>query len=130
MKRSSAVWDGARTTERAERRLACGKAPRLRKGASLAGHVGAGHAVSPMTTVRDKVREETQAFEELLSDLTSVYAGKWIVFRDRQVQGSYETEEEAYQAAVAEFGYAGGFIIVQVVPRPPSPLTAAMLFMA
>jgi len=83
-----------------------------------------------MDEIRERVRVEMAAFEEQLPDLLRHHPGKWIVFRDKTVHSTHESEAAAYSAAVKEFGYAGGFVIAQVLPRPPTPLTAAFLFTA
>jgi hypothetical protein len=52
-------------------------------------------------------------------ELVNKYAGKFIVIKDSEVQGAYETRDEAYAQARAKFEL-GTFIIQRVEPGTES----------
>jgi len=76
----------------------------------------------------ERVLEETIRFRESLPELLKEYPGKWIVFKDGQVQSVHENEEEAYRAGLERFGREGGHVVAPVVEQPPVPFTAGVLF--
>lgn len=79
-------------------------------------------------SVADKVLEETLRFREALPELLKAHAGKWVVFKDGQVQSVHEREEEAYRAGLEKFGWDGGHVIAPVIEQRPAPVTAGVLF--
>lgn len=64
--------------------------------------------------VRERVFVESRQFRAMLSTLIPEYGGKWVVFRDGQVQSVHDTEDEAFVAGLQRFGADGAFIIPQV----------------
>ena len=81
-----------------------------------------------MATVADRVRAENNRFRDVLPDLLKKYRGRWVVFRDGEVQSDFATEDEAYADAVQRFGHDGGFVVAPVQEVTPTPLTAAIAF--
>ena len=81
-----------------------------------------------MSTVADKVLQETRRFREVLPGLLATHRGEWVVFKDGEVQAFHADEATAYQDAVKRFGVQGGYVIAPVVESSPTPVTAAVLF--
>lgn len=81
-----------------------------------------------MSTVADKVLEETKRFRAALPELLKTHRGKWVVFKDGSVQGIHDDEKTAYEDAVGRFGALGGYVIAPIVETSPTPVTAAVLF--
>lgn len=79
-------------------------------------------------TVAEKVLQETLRFRGALPELLKEHAGKWVVFRDGQVQGVYDDEEQAYRDGLVKFGREGGHIVAPVIEQRPAPITASVLF--
>ena len=79
-------------------------------------------------TVAEKVLQETLGFREALPDLLKEHAGKWVVFRDGQIQGVYDDEERAYRGGLEKFGREGGHVVAPVIEQRPAPITASVLF--
>lgn len=79
-------------------------------------------------SVNQKVLQETLRFRESLPSLLEEHAGKWVVFRDGEVQSLHDTEEAAYRAGLEKFGREGGHVVAQVIEQPPLPVTAGVLF--
>lgn len=79
-------------------------------------------------TASDRVREEMGRFREALPRLLPELEGRWVVFRDGEVVSVHDDEEQAYRAAVEQFGPAGGQVIARVEPERTVPLSAAVLY--
>jgi hypothetical protein len=77
-----------------------------------------------------RVLEESRRFRKRLQELLPQYEGRWVVFRDNEVQGAFDDEEQAYAAGVEKFGVRGGFAIARVEADAdrPVPVTAALFF--
>ena len=78
--------------------------------------------------VAERLLQETLRFREALPELLKKHAGKWVVFRDGQVQGVFEDEEQAYRDGLTKFGREGGHVIAPVIEQRPAPITASALF--
>jgi hypothetical protein len=57
------------------------------------------------------------AYEAMQADLEAHLMGKWVVVRDRQLVGSYESFDRAAEEAVHRFG-RGPYLIRQVGAPP------------
>ena len=79
-------------------------------------------------TVAERVLQETLRFREALPVLLKEHAGKWVVFRDGQIQGVYDDEERAYRGGLEKFGREGGHVVAPVIEQRPAPITASVLF--
>lgn len=76
----------------------------------------------------DKVLQETLRFRAALPELLKDHPGKWVVFKDGQVQSVHDKEVEAYRAGLEKFGRNGGHVIAPVVEQKPAPVTAGVMF--
>lgn len=56
---------------------------------------------------------EIRAYNDLRPQLESEYFGKWIVFRDQKLEGTFESFEDAAESAVQRFG-RGPYLIRRV----------------
>jgi hypothetical protein len=65
-------------------------------------------------TPRARVFAEVRRFRSALPALLPIHEGKWVLFRDGQVQGLHATEDEAFVAAFDRFGTEADHIIAQV----------------
>ena len=81
-----------------------------------------------MSTVAEKVLEETKRFRAALPQLLATQRGKWVVFMDGEVKSIHEDEKSAYDDAFHRFGADGGYVIAPVVETSPTPVTASVLF--
>ena len=75
-----------------------------------------------------RVLQETVRFRQALPELLKTHAGKWVVFKDGEVQSVHASEEEAYREGLERFGREGGHVVAQVVEERPAPITAGVLF--
>jgi hypothetical protein len=71
----------------------------------------------------EQVRREMRRFEASLPRLMTLYADRWVVFRDGEVVSVRDTEELAYRAGLAKFGRHGGhaegpLVDVEFAPHP------------
>ena len=64
------------------------------------------------------LEQETKWFEEQRSDLVNRYFGKFLVIKDQKVQGSYDSAQSAYEAAIRT-NAPDGFLIKQALPQDP-----------
>jgi len=62
------------------------------------------------------LEREISYYEKNKKKFREMYAGKYIVIRDREVIGVYDTHMEAYDSAVAEYE-VGTFMIKHIVKR-------------
>ena len=76
----------------------------------------------------EKILEETRRFHAALPELIGTLKGRWVAYRDGEVQGDHLTEEEAYTAALEAFGLDGGFIVARVEELKPAALSASAIF--
>jgi hypothetical protein len=76
----------------------------------------------------EKVKQEMQAFRANLPDLLPDHPGQWVVFIDGKVVDFYVDEESAYAAAMKAFGPHAGFVVAEVAPEKPQPVSARVLF--
>lgn len=66
-------------------------------------------------TNNEALKIEFDYYKENQDELVRKYQGKFLVIKDRQVQGVYDSEIEAYQAAQKKF-ILGSFLIQLVKP--------------
>ena len=71
-------------------------------------------------------QREIPAYESLQSELEAQHHGKWVVIRHEQLQGTYETFQEAAADASCRFG-RGPYLIRQV-GAPPFSLPASVAY--
>lgn len=81
-----------------------------------------------MSTPSDKVLAETKKFREALPEMLKSHRGEWVVFMGGEAKGFHPDEKSAYDAAVAQFGRNGGFVVAPIVETNPTPVTAAVMF--
>ena len=65
------------------------------------------------------------AYEKMRSDLETDNFGKWVVFYDEELVGTYDTDREAVGAAIERFG-RGPYLIRQVSVMPVPPLASVI----
>ena len=75
-----------------------------------------------MTTLIDEIA----AYETKRDYLEAEMAGKWVVFHDEELAGSYDDFQEAATDAVARFG-RGPYLIRQV-GAPPVEISPSLLY--
>ena len=64
------------------------------------------------------LEQETKWFEDNRAELVKSYFGKFLVIKGNEVQGSYDSAQSAYEAAVRS-NPLDGFLIKQVLPTEP-----------
>ncbi len=69
---------------------------------------------------------EIAAYERMRNDLESQHMGKWVLVHDGQLEGVYDSFEEAAESAVKRFG-RGPYLIRQVGAAPIS-LPASVMY--
>ena len=89
---------------------------------------GAPKEMHASESVAEKVLQETLRFRAALPELLKGHSGKWIVFKDGEVQSVHDTAEEAHRAGLEKFGREGGHVVAPVVEEKPAPITASVLF--
>jgi hypothetical protein len=77
-----------------------------------------------METIEQRVFQENEYFRTQLVDLLQKIPGKWVIFLHQQLQGTFDTEDEAYDDAIERFGEDGGFVVAQVAPIKTKYLSA------
>lgn len=74
-----------------------------------------------MTTgLDDLILEEWDRFIVKLPELIKKHRDKWVVFKDGSDHGSYDSEDAAFDAAVARWGPDGGFVVAKASEQKPS----------
>ena len=77
---------------------------------------------------RMALEREIAAYERDLPELLENFSGKYVVYHDDRRLGSYDSFENAANAAVAAFGM-GPFLIRQVRPEQPvMPMPASIAY--
>jgi len=65
--------------------------------------------------VREKVRRESDRFRAALPRLLrSRLRNRWVIFLNGQVEGDFDSGDEAFDEATRRFGYDGGFVVARV----------------
>ena len=65
------------------------------------------------------LEREIAAYKSMLAILEKEHSGKWVVFHNEKLAGSYETSDDADNDAMERFG-RGPYLIRQVgAPRNP-----------
>lgn len=70
--------------------------------------------------------EQIAAYEQLQDELEAKHLGKWVVFRDEELRGIYDSLEDAAVDAARRYG-RGPYLIRQV-GEPPFRLPASVLY--
>jgi hypothetical protein len=73
-----------------------------------------------------EIREEIAAYTTRLPELEEHHMGKWVLFHSGQLEGVFQSFEEAAEQAVARFG-RGPYLIRQV-GAPAVTLPASVMF--
>ena len=63
------------------------------------------------------LKENMAAYEAMQDDLELDYFGKWVIFYNEEMAGTYETSGDAVDDALARFG-RGPYLIKQVGETP------------
>ncbi len=71
------------------------------------------------------LEQEIEAYESMRADLEAEYFDKWIIMRNGEVAGAFDSSEACIQFAVEKFG-RGPYLIRQV-GEPPVRLPASAL---
>jgi hypothetical protein len=79
-------------------------------------------------TSAERVKQEMEAFRQLLPKLLEEHAGQWVVFFEGKALEFYADEEAAYKAAMKRFGPGSGFLVAPVEPEQPQPTKFSLLF--
>ena len=69
---------------------------------------------------------EIAAFDAMRADLERDFMGKWVVFHDQKLIGTFDNFEAAAEEAVRRFG-SGPYLIRQVGERPVT-LSASLMY--
>ncbi|ABW00954.1 hypothetical protein [Caldivirga maquilingensis] len=67
-----------------------------------------------LVSASDWMIKEYEAFKAKLPELLVKYRDKYVVIKDGEVQGIFESIEEAYKYALEKYGINGMFIIQKV----------------
>lgn len=67
----------------------------------------------------DYLQKQLEYFKSHQNELVDKYRGKFLVIKDQEVKGAYNTEMEAYAYAKEKFGL-GNFLIQQCLPGQES----------
>lgn len=62
-----------------------------------------------------KLKKEFEYYKKNQKELVEKYEGKFVIIKDQKVQGAYDKEIEAYQAAQEK--HALGTFLIQLVER-------------
>ena len=82
--------------------------------------------MTPGTETTNQLVTEIQAFEALRGELEKNHMGKFVVFKDNDFIGAWDTLDAAATEAVTRFG-RGPYLIRQVGTPPPT-IPASVLF--
>ena len=72
-----------------------------------------------------ELSRQIAAYEKIQSDLEMDHFGKWVVFYDEELVGTYDTDREAVGTAIERFG-RGPYLIRQVGVIPVPPLASVI----
>ncbi len=70
--------------------------------------------------------KQIAAYEEMQAELESKHLGRWVVFHDDELQGIYDSLDDAAVDAARRFG-RGPYLIRQI-GGPPFRLPASVLY--
>jgi hypothetical protein len=73
-----------------------------------------------------ELKDDIAAYDAMKADLEAKSLGKWVVFRERKLIGTYESFDAAAQDAVHRFG-RGPYLIRQV-GAPPISMPASVMY--
>ncbi len=70
--------------------------------------------------------KEIQAYEAMLEKLETDHFGKWVVFHDEELEGIYESFDEAAQESIKKYGR--GPYLIRKVGEAPITLPASVMY--
>lgn len=73
------------------------------------------------------LKPEIEAFERMKSILLEHHAGKYIIIKDQQLKGSFDTFDTAAREAIKLFG-RGPYLIRKVSNDPVMPMPASVAY--
>jgi hypothetical protein len=73
-----------------------------------------------------ELKDDIAAYDAMKADLEAKCLGKWVVFRDRKLIGTYDSFDAAANEAVHRFG-RGPYLIRQV-GAPPISMPASVMY--
>lgn len=73
-----------------------------------------------------EVQAEIAAYEKLRQDLEAKHTGRWVLLRDLELIGIYDTFEAAAEDAVRRFGRET--YLIRQVGAPPITLPASVMY--
>ena len=73
-----------------------------------------------------KLSQEIAAYDSRRDELEMDYFGKWVVFHDEDLIGSYSSFEQALEDAATRFGH--GPYLIRRVGQGPLQLPASVLY--
>ena len=65
------------------------------------------------------VSDEASWFNSNRAFIATQYSGKWVLVKDKKIQGSYPDYASAFQAGVQMFGANSGFLVEQALAQAP-----------
>ena len=74
------------------------------------------------------VLAETRRFRAALPNLLESYEGCWVVFKNGSVASTHSSQDEAFQAGLAEFGPYSPHVIDRVELKSAVPVSAAYAY--
>ena len=83
--------------------------------------IAPGENRSMTAKIKRDLLSESKRFHAALPALLSQYRGKWVLFRDGEVQGVFDDDDEAEREAVARFGHDGACVVAPVVEHGEPP---------
>ena len=72
--------------------------------------------------------EQQTLFLKMLPELKKSLGGRWVIFTGGSVKGDFDSEDEAFEAAVKTCRADDGYLIIRVESIEPIPITASVLF--
>jgi len=78
-----------------------------------------------LETAMPTLKDERDAFERLLPSLLEQHRGEYVIVADGEPLGFHHTFAGAYGAAVKALGAAARFLVAEVKPLEPQPISLA-----
>lgn len=79
-----------------------------------------------MTDAKPTIRDDIAAFDAMRPELEAAHLGCWALFHNRELEGLYDSFDEAAQVAVRKFG-RGPYLIRQI-GAPSVTLPASVMY--
>jgi hypothetical protein len=73
------------------------------------------------------LQSEIAAFEKMKGDLLERYREKYVIIKDQQLKGSFDTFDAAAREAIKHFG-RGPYLIRKVSEEPVMPMPASVAY--